>query len=104
MELLASWLVRQPLHIALVGLVHLGLWLRLRATLLRDSPKGNLLWLPALLWLAYAAWEWLVATATPDADIRVDLLLIWPILGLATLWAALRAVIDGWRQRRSAGP
>jgi hypothetical protein len=27
---------------------------------------------------------------SPGADIRVDLLLIWPVVGLATLWGLVR--------------
>jgi hypothetical protein len=46
---------------------------------------------PALAWLAYAGWEWLVLTKTPEANIRIDLLLIWPLLAVVTLWAAVRA-------------
>ena len=38
-----------------------------------------LLWATGL-WAAFAAWEWLVLTQTPDANIRVDLLLIYPVL------------------------
>jgi hypothetical protein len=47
--------------------------------------------------------EWLVLAKTPDANIRVDLLLIWPLIGIATLWAWVRAVRgwwSAWRQRR----
>jgi hypothetical protein len=30
---------------------------------------------------------WLVLVKSPEANIRVDLLLIWPVVGLTTLWA-----------------
>jgi CDP-diglyceride synthetase len=40
----------------------------------------------------FAAWEWLVMTRTPDANIRVDLLLIWPALLLLTLWSVWQAL------------
>ncbi len=43
-------------------------------------------------WLAYDAWEWLVMTRTPEADIRVDLLVIWPILAILTVWFTFRAL------------
>jgi hypothetical protein len=91
MELLARWFVQQPLHIAAVAVALAALWALARATVLRHAPKANVLWLPALLWLAYAAWEWLVLVKTPEANVRVDLLVIWPVLGIATLWALLRA-------------
>ena len=43
-------------------------------------------------WLAYAAWEWLVQARTPEANIRVDLLLIWPVLAILSMWAVFRAL------------
>jgi hypothetical protein len=33
-----------------------------------------------MAWLLFAGWEWLVMLVSPEANIRVDLLLIWPIL------------------------
>ena len=99
MEPLARWLVQQPGHILLVAALNLGVWWVARATVLRMAPRANVLWVPAALWLAYAAWEWLVLTRTPDADIRVDLLLIWPAIGVASVWAVVRAA-RGWRTVR----
>jgi hypothetical protein len=32
---------------------------------------------------------------TPEADIRVDLLLIWPCVGLISLWAIIKS---SWRR------
>lgn len=87
MQALALWLVQQPGHIAWVGLAHLAVWL-----LLRGAPACNRFWVPGLLWLGYAAWEWLVMVKSPEADIRVDLMLIWPLLALAMLWAGYRAL------------
>lgn len=40
---------------------------------------------------AYAAWEWLVQIQTPEANIRADLLLIWPVLAVTSGWALFRA-------------
>jgi hypothetical protein len=37
--------------------------------------------------------RWLKST---EANIRVDLLLIWPFIGLATLWAFVRAARGWW--------
>jgi hypothetical protein len=92
MELLSRWLVQQPAHVLVVAAALLALWALGRAPVLRMQPGTNILWLPALLWLAYAAWEWLVLVKTPEANIRVDLLLIWPVLGIVTLWGVVRAV------------
>ena len=46
----------------------------------------------ALAWGLYAAWEWLVQVRTPEANIRVDLLVIWPALALLSAWALFRAL------------
>lgn len=100
---LARWLVAQPAHILLVAAALAALWLLGRATVLRNAPRANVLWVPALLWLAYAGWEWLVVTQTPDANIRVDLMLIWPVLGLATAWALWRAASGARASRTGSG-
>ena len=84
-ELLGRWLIQQPAHIATVAALHLALWAACQATALSRIPRANVFWVPALLWLAFAAWEWLVLVKSPEADIRVDLLLILPVLALATL-------------------
>jgi len=96
LEISSRWLVQQPAHILLIAAVHLALWAACRATLLRANPKSNVLWVPAVAWLAYAGWEWLVLVKSPEANIRVDLLLIWPVIGLATLWAFVRAARGWW--------
>ena len=69
-EWLAGVFVQEPLHIAAVALGLAALSAVGRATVLRDMPKGNVLWVPALLWFGYAAWEWLVLVKTPEADIH----------------------------------
>jgi hypothetical protein len=101
MELLARLLVQQPLVILLVAAAYLGVWALLRITRIGQLPRANVFWVPALLWLAYAAWEWLVLVRSPEANIRVDLLLIWPILALATIWAIVRLLLGGKSERRS---
>jgi hypothetical protein len=97
---LSRWLVQQPAHIALVALGFVALWALCRVSVLRTLPRANVFWVPALLWAAYAAWEALVLMKTPEADIRVDLLLIWPLLGVAMLWAGFRAASGWWSDRQ----
>jgi hypothetical protein len=96
MDMLAGWLVQQPLHILLIAAAHFAAWALVRAGPLR----ANAVLIPALLWLAYAGWEWLVVARTPEANIRVDLLIIWPVLALATIWAIARLVLrwNSWRR------
>jgi len=100
LEALGHWLVQQPGHILLVATLNLALWALCRATVLRTVPRSNVLWVPAVLWLAYAVWEWLVLVRTPEANIRVDLLLVWPVIALVTLWAAVRGARGWWSVRR----
>lgn len=52
--------------------------------------KGRPLFAVAGAWTVYALWEWLVMIWTPEANIRVDLLLIWPVLASFTLWGVYR--------------
>jgi hypothetical protein len=102
-ETLGCRLVQQPAHLLLVAVACLALWGLCGVTALRKAPEANVLWVPAVLWFAYAGWEWLVLARTPEADIRVDLLLIWPLIGLATLWALSRTALGWWAARRK-GP
>jgi hypothetical protein len=99
-EVLSRWLLQRPDHILAIAAAHLALWAVCRATVLRNAPKANVLWIPGVLWIAYAAWEWLVLKKTPEADIRVDLLLLWPLLSIVTLWALLLAARAWWSVRR----
>ncbi len=96
-EWLAGWLVGQPQHILTVAAAHAALWLAAESTRSSATRRANALWVAALAWLAYAGWEWLVLVRSPDANIRVDLLLIWPVVGLATLWAWIRTALGWWR-------
>ncbi|WP_271678923.1 hypothetical protein [Thermomonas mangrovi] len=72
---------------AVVALCLFALWRRIRRR-------------PALFaaacWGAYAGWEALVQWRTPEANIRVDLLLFIPVLAISAAWALLAA----WRARR----
>ncbi len=88
MQVLAALLVGRPLVILAVA----ALWLA--AFLVRRSAapgSARFLLLAALGWAAYAGWEWLVTARTPEANIRVDLLVIWPVLAVLSGWALYRA-------------
>lgn len=88
MASLLGWFVQHPLRILALAATCVAAW-----ALLRRSEAGRkadaLLW-PAAICAAFAAWEWLVLLRTPEADIRFDLLLIWPVLLIATVWALWR--------------
>lgn len=47
----------------------------------RNNPnlRAKALLAPAALWLLWAMWEWGILRFSPEANIRVDLLLIFPL-------------------------
>jgi len=91
MEFFSSLFVGKPLHILAVGALLLAGHLLLRLTSLGAGRHPRLLLVAAVAWALYAAWEWLVQVRTPEANIRVDLLVIWPVLALLSAWALFRA-------------
>lgn len=90
MPWLAEWLVGKPATIALIGAVFAGAFFVRQATA-GASTHARALLIAAAGWLLYAAWEWLVLVRTPDADMRVDLLVIWPVMAIVSIWALFRA-------------
>ncbi len=92
MEFLSSLLVGKPLHILAVAVLFLAGGLALRLTAFGAGRHPRWLLVAAGAWALYAAWEWLVQVRTPEANIRVDLLVIWPVLALLSVWALFRAL------------
>lgn len=71
MGLLAELLVGHPVRIlGIAAAFAAAAWLFRRRAL----------WVPAAAWGLYALWEAAVVAVTPEANIRVDLLVIWPAL------------------------
>lgn len=93
MESLTRFLVQQPLHILSVAVLLFAVWALLK-------PRRAVLLAPAFAWLAYAGWEWLVLILTPEADIRMDLLLIWPLLAIVTLWPVVKSLFTTLLKKR----
>lgn len=60
--------------------------LRLFNTVRQTRP----LLIASIAWGFYAAWELLVQIRTPEANIRVDLLVIWPLLAILSIWSLYR--------------
>jgi len=92
MTFLAGLFVGQPLHILIVAAVFLAGHFLLKMTPLGVGRHLRPLLVAAGAWALYAAWEWLVLVRTPEANIRVDLLVIWPVLALLSAWALFRAL------------
>lgn len=80
--------VQHPGRILALGAVFALAWVMLRSGSL-GGRANPLLW-PAAYCLVFAGWEWLVMARTPEANIRVDLLLIWPLLVAITVWSLWR--------------
>ena len=91
MEFLASLFVGKPLNILVVAALSVLGYFTLRLTSLRDRRRLRLLLVTAIVWAAYGAWEWLILVRTPEANIRVDLLVIWPPLAILSAWALFSA-------------
>jgi hypothetical protein len=86
-----GFFVHHPGRILGLGSIFTLAWMLLRFGTM-GARANPLLW-PAAYCLLFAGWEWLVMIRTPEANIRVDLLLIWPLLLLLTvgaLWRILR--------------
>ncbi|MDH4104570.1 MAG: hypothetical protein OEV39_00445 [Gammaproteobacteria bacterium] len=49
-------------------------------------------WCPFAFFTVFAAWEWLVMVRTPEANIRVDLLLIWQAALVVVVWSLVRTL------------
>jgi len=90
MELLASLFVGKPQNILGVAVAFLAGYLALRFTALGIARDPRPLLIGSTAWGLYAAWEWLVQIKTPEANIRVDLLVIWPALAILSVWALFR--------------
>ena len=82
MDVIFEFFVRQPLLLlAIAGLFFIGYLFT------RSNPnlRAKALLMPALLWLLWAVWEWIILRVTPEADLRIDLLLIFPIVFIASI-------------------
>jgi hypothetical protein len=93
MQLLSSLFVGKPLNVLAVAAFFLAGHLALRLTPLGLGRNARPLLVAAIAWGLYAAWEWLVVVRTPEANIRVDLLAIWPALALLSAWSLFRTFL-----------
>ena len=91
MKLLASLFVGKPLNILVLAVLFLIGYLTLRFTALGIDRHPRSMLIASTAWGLYAAWEWLVQIKTPEANIRVDLLVLWPVLAILSAWALFRA-------------
>ena len=92
MEFVGWLFIGKPLRSAAVAAVFLVLYAAMRRWGAGPHPTSRWPLAAAVAWLAYAAWEWLILVRTPEANIRIDLLVIYPALAVISLWALFRSV------------
>lgn len=90
MDFLASIFVGKPFNIMMVAAVFFLVYLAFKFIVKSASLHATPFLVIAIGWGIYAAWEWLIITQTPEANIRVDLMVIWPFLGILMLWQIVR--------------
>ena len=90
MELLASLFVGKPLNILALAAIFLAGYLVLKFRTHGIGRHPPALLIASTAWGIYAAWEWLVLIKTPEANIRFDLLVMWPLLAIVSAWALYR--------------
>ena len=91
MKLLSSLFVGKPLSILTVAAAFLLAYVARRHVRPGSARRARSFLVVAAVWAVYAAWEWLVLALSPEANIRVDLMVIWPILLIITIWFSIRA-------------
>jgi hypothetical protein len=91
-QMLASLLVEKPANILIVSIAFFLAYLVPRFTAPAKQRRFKPFFVASIAWGIYAAWEWLVQAKTPEANIRFDLLLIWPFLGILSAWTLYRVL------------
>jgi hypothetical protein len=92
MRFLASLFVGKPLNILAVAGVFVAGFFALRVASFGAGRHPRALLAAAGAWALYAAWERLVQMRSPEANIRVDLMLIWSVLAVVSAWSLFRAL------------
>ena len=91
MEFLSSLVVNKPLNILIVAALFFIGFLVMRFTGVGEGKNAMALLVPTIGWVLYAVWEWIVMIKSPEANIRVDLLVIWPVLVILSIWFLVKA-------------
>ena len=78
MEIVSKF-VTNPAFLLLIGLLFFAAYLLLRGRDGNTLRSQALLW-PGMAWTLWAIWEFSIARFSPEANIRVDLFLIIPLV------------------------
>lgn len=92
MEFLTGLVVHKPLNILLVAALFLIGFLIMRFSAVGEGKHAWALLVPTIAWALYAVWEWFIVVKSPEANIRVDLLIIWPVLLILSIWFLVKAL------------
>jgi len=92
MEWLVGPFIQNPSGIFLVSGLFFTVYLLTRSASFVSNPKA-LLW-PATAWALWAIWELIIMKFSPEANIRVDLLLIIPILVIVMGYGLYSALVS----------
>ena len=92
--------------LTLIGLPLLAVFFCLLIVACFKLAHSHLLLATGTLWIAYGVYEYLVqirVLCSGECNIRVDLLLIYPVLLTLTLASLVRVTIVLWRRHRING-
>jgi hypothetical protein len=84
-----SQVITNPTLLLLIGLLFFVAYLLLRKRAGDNLRPRALLW-PGVAWVLWAIWEFGIARVSPEANIRVDLLLIIPVVLVVTILGIVR--------------
>jgi hypothetical protein len=87
----------------LIGLPLLAILFGLPIVACFKPAHGHLLLATGTLWIGYGIYEYLMqirVSCSGECSIRVDLLLIYPVLLILTLTSLVRVTVVLWRRRR----
>lgn len=96
MGAVGSFFIDHPWRAAVIGVIFVLAFIVVLMRSGRPSSAGGwAIGVTAVLWLLYAAWEWGIQRNSPDANIRIDLLLIYPILAIMSVISIIQLFRGG---------
>jgi len=85
-------IVNKPFNILIIAALSFVGYLAMRFTGVCEGKNAAALLVPTVDRALYAVWEWFVVIKSPEANIRVDLLIIWPVLLILSIWFVVKAL------------
>lgn len=90
MEFLVSIFVGKYYNILWIAIILFFVYLMLRFVAKDTALNLRPLITLSIIWTIYTVWEFIVQSFSPEANIRIDLLIIWPVVGVLTVWKLFR--------------